>query len=259
MTQQELLEAIKKGDPMAMCIAGDVCVDEFFKNHDAEKSLLTAEKWYEKAAKTDSEYFVYALYKLSTIKAIWAKAYMEVTKIGVEAEEKWEEVLKLSEKVINMLNDGVAGAQRVDKDKAIRHYYDVKYEVALCNYVLENFQLAMQLTEKIDAKRYRIIYWNSLAEMNKEKYVYAIKQLEFIYGDTEYGEAVKGINEEIVYAITALRLSSMYREIEKDLNKSVKVLNFVKNYFKNESLIERVDGELAHYKQGFLGSWKYIN
>ena len=155
------------------------------------------------------------------------------------------------------MNVGVAGAQRVDKDKAIRLYYDAKYEVALCNYVLENFQLAMQLTEKIDAKRYRIIYWNSLAEMNKEKYVYAIKQLEFIYGDTEYGEAVKGINEEIVYAITALRLSSMYREIEKDLNKSVKVLNFVKNYFKNESLIERVDGELAHYKQGILGNWKY--
>ena len=38
MTQQELLEAIKKGDPMAMCIAGDVCVDEFFKNHDAERA-----------------------------------------------------------------------------------------------------------------------------------------------------------------------------------------------------------------------------
>ena len=59
-------------------------------------------------------------------------------------------------------------------------------------------------------------------------------------------------------------MSCIYREgnafngFEKNINRSVKILNFVKNYLKNDGLKELLDEELAHYKQGFLGNWKYI-
>ena len=265
MTQQELLEAAKQGDPMAMCAVGDMCGNEYFNNTNKD-GLEQAEEWYGKVIETNSEYVIYALDKLSKLKAIYARAYIGVmnNQVTADAEEDWEEVLKLAERIVKMLNDGVPGAQRVDRDKAVKFYYDVRYEVALCNYELKNYQLAIQLTKNIDIKKYKIIYWNSMGSMNKVDEAYAVKQLEFIYGDTEYGEAAKSANEEKLYFVSAVVMSCIYREgnafngFEKNINRIVKILNFVKNYLKNDGLKELLDEELAHYKQGFLGNWKYI-
>lgn len=132
--------------------------------------------------------------------------------------------------------------------------------------MLGNFPKVLELLENTSSMRDRILLCRALIKTANAEYEFAnaLKSLATINGYIEYASTKKLLLEEYVYATSAVVLSNAYREgaIEGDgksnMENAINVLKFVRNYLGSEALQTFIDEELAHYKQGMFGNWKYI-
>lgn len=262
MTLEEGKALAEQGDINAMCSLGD-----FFSKQNTGEGMVEAAKWYEMAAKKN---VLYAVNRFTLIKQMQAYAGMQIADqvdMGWEfAKKDWEEVYNWLLREMEMLNDKVVGSERIDKERIMKNYCDASYHLALCSYKIKDYQAVIDLLKNMQEKRAKILYGSALFDLANadDEYEYAISQFKFIDGDIEYAEIEKSKHEEMEYAIVALTLSQLYREglIERgakpDLEKAVKLLDFLKPYLRNEGIRELVEEEEKHYQKKLFGGYKYV-
>lgn len=262
MTLEEAKQMAEQGDIGAMCSLGD-----FYIKQNTGDSIEEAAKWYEMAAEKN---VIYAIHMTVLSKKILAYAGLQIvdgSEMGWDFVKKdWEEVYDWASREMKMLNDEVPGSEQIDRGKAIGNYNDAVYHLALCNYQLKNHQVVVSLLKDNNEKRAKVLYGSALFDMANydNEYEYALQQFKFIDGDVEYASAKKSRYEEKVYTVSALVLSQLYRQglgekgAAPNLEKAVKLLNFVKSYLTNDGMKELVDEELQHYQKKLFGGYKYV-
>ena len=260
MEIEEAKQKAEQGDALSMCLLGDY----YFKQKEDEEAF----KWYRMAVDVNSEYSPYAVNKIVIIEQMDVLATFMF--VGMQITEHELEICQYayewSAYEIQLIKDGAPGIEKIDKEKAVEFYNDSVYYVALCNYMLGNFPKVLELLENTSSMRDRILLCRALIKTANAEYEFAnaLKSLATINGYIEYASTKKLLLEEYVYATSAVVLSNAYREgaIEGDgksnMENAINVLKFVRNYLGSEALQTFIDEELAHYKQGMFGNWKYI-
>lgn len=262
MTLEEVKQLAEQGDIGAMCSLGD-----FYIKQNTGEGITEAAKWYEMAAERN---VVYAVHMAVLAKKILSYAGLQIadgSELGWNYIKKdWQETYDWALREMRMLNDKVAGAEKIDRDQAIANYNDALYHLALCNYEQKNYKEVVSLLKDKNEKRAKILYGSALLDMANydDEYQYAFQQFKFIDGDVEYASARKSKYEEKVYAVAALALSQTYRlglgknDVKPDMEKSVKLLSFVRTYLANAGMKDLVDEELQHYQKKMFGGYKYV-
>lgn len=262
MTLEEGKVLAEQGDINAMCSLGD-----FFSKQNTGEGMVEAAKWYEMAAKKN---VLYAINRLVLVRQMQAYAGIQIADqidVGWEfAKKDWEEVYNWVLRELEMINDKVTGSERIDKERVMKSYCDASYYLALCNYNIKDYQAVIDLLKNMKEKRAKILYGSALFDIanDDDEYEYAIRQFKFIDGDIQYAGMEKSRHEEMEYVIVALTLSQLYRDglVERgakpDLEKAVKLLNFLKPYLRNDGIREMVEEEEKHYQKKLFGGYKYV-
>ena len=259
MEVEEAKRKAEQGDALSMCLLGDY----YFKQNENEEAF----KWYRMAVDVNYEYSLYAVNKIVIIEQMYViTTFMFV---GIQITEHELEICQdaydWSAYEMQLIKDGAPGVERIDRETAVELYDDSVYYVALCNYMLGNFSKVVELLENTSSTRDGILLCRALLKTVNERYEFmgALKSLATINGYVEYASAKKLLLEEYVYATSAVVLSNAYREgaIEGDgksnIENAINVLKFVRKYLESEALKKVIDDELANYKQGMFGNWKY--
>jgi len=262
LTLEEAKQLAEQGDIGAMCSLGD-----FYIKQNTGDGIEEASKWYEMAAERN---ILYAVHMTVLSKKILSYAGLQIVD-GSETgwgfvKKDWQETYDWALREMGMLNDEVAGAEKIDRNQAISNYNDALYYLALCNYEQKNYQEVVSLLKDTKEKRAKVLYGSALFDMAHydEEYEYALQQFNFIDGDVEYASSQKSKYEEKVYALAALVLSQIYRQglgkngVTPNMEKAVKLLDFVKTNLANEGMKELVNEELQHYQKKLFGGYKYV-
>lgn len=268
MILEEELKKAGQGSIEAMCTIGDYYRTKIFEEGYKQEYEEMALKYYRMAGEGGELYGMYWFVEMGNISVTAELAF--AFRVGIQRSmERCEEIYEWSEKALYCIEKyGSSNENMINRDMILSQVYLAAYRLALCYFFTDKKIEVEQLISRIDKKN-RGIEVNLLLAVNimmeggdPSRYQEVYDLLLEIEDNIEFAQSEKMEVEESVYAFAAMVLSAYFRgaflNMTPDLNRSVKVLNFVKDNLQYEDRKAVLEKELRCYHKKLFGGYKYV-
>lgn len=270
MILEEEIKKAEQGNIGAMCRIGDhyrrKIIEEGYEQEYEEMAL----KYYKMAGEGGELYGMYWFVEMGNISVMAELSF--AFHIGIQrGMERCEVIYEWSEKALSCIEKyGSSNEEMINRDMILSELYLASYHLALCYFFMDMELEVEQLISRID-KQNRGVEVNLLLAVNiimggsdgASRYQEAYNLLLEMEDNVEFAQRKKMEMEEDVYVFAAGFLATYFRgaflNMTPDLNRSVKVLNFVKDNLQYEDRKAVLEKELRCYHKKLFGGYKYVS